>query len=308
MPKQTQAQDVLERVLDFIQTDGNLKLLEPQPRADEVSPIVKPGDPETLVLLISDLQAGHETESFNFEVLEERMNRLVERTIRIASIHKLAHPIPTLEIFLLGDLVHGERVGKTVSLDELEDVIEVQMFGVVIPLLKNAIMEFSRHFDQVNVRCVQGNHGVVSKENAGSTNWDNFIHKTLEIMFRDIPNVEFTVAHRFYQIVDVRGTKFFLAHGDQIKMWMNIPIYGVVNRGMRWRGMIPEKFDVMTLGHFHNYTAFDWNDLHIIINGTFVTDDAWCMKTIGMAGSCCQVLMSVHERRGITFTSKIQLA
>ena len=38
-----------------------------------------------------------------------------------------------------------------------------------------------------------------------------------------------------------------------------------------------------------------------------VTDDDWVTKTIGLSGSCCQVMMGVHPKKGITFFRKILL-
>ena len=299
------AAEIAQRIINYAQSDAPDPLREPPTFAP--LPMTDTGfEPETFVLLVSDLQAGHKTVTFNFEVLKERVHRLVERTLRVTALHRKSHPIPNLEVFLLGDLVHGERVGKTVDLDELEDVVKVQLFDVVIPLLEWMIEEFSTHFETVNIRCVRGNHGVVSRENANTTNWDDIAYYFLQSRFRDFKNVKFTIAERFFQLVDVMGWKFLLVHGDQIPMYLNIPIYGVTMRSMRWQKTIGA-FDVLALGHFHNFTAFDWNDSLIVINGTFVTDDEWVAKILGLKGSCCQTLMSVHPNKGVTFVSKIQL-
>jgi len=297
------AADMVARLIDYAKSNSMDPLRQP-PKDDRIIIPDTEGDPETLVLLISDLQAGHKTETFNFAVLKQRMKRLVERTLRITQLHRKSHPIPNLEIFLLGDLVHGERVGKTVDLNELQDCVSVQMFDVVIPLLEWTIEEFSQHFDNVSVRTVAGNHGVISREN--SINLDQIIYYWLASRFRDFKNVKFTVAKRFFQIVDVMGWRFLLAHGDQIKMYLNIPIYGVVNRAMRWQATLGH-FDFLTIGHFHSFTNMDWNHMSLFINGCFVTDDEWVSKTIGLTSSCNQTLMSVHPNRGVTFVSKIQL-
>ncbi|MFA5445361.1 MAG: metallophosphoesterase [Bacteroidales bacterium] len=306
MNKGNIAAEITERLIDYAKSDD----VEPLHLAPPGQPLIIPSDsdyePETFVLLLSDLQAGHKTETFNFEVLRDRMRKLVERTLRITALHRKSHPIPNLEIFLLGDLVHGERVGKTVDLDELEDVVKVQMFDVVIPLLEDAIAEFAQNFESVKVRCVRGNHGKISKENAVTSNWDDFIYYFLESRFRTTYNVEFTIAHRFFQIVDIHGWRFLLAHGDQINMYLNIPLYGLTNRSMRWQDTLGA-FDFMCVGHFHNFAMMDWNHSQIIINGCFVTDDEWVAKVLGLSGSCSQVLMSVHPKRGVTFTSKIHL-
>lgn len=298
------AAEIAERVIAYAKENPFVPIIVPPPAQSVITGTNF--DPETFVLLISDLQTGHKTKTFNFKVLGERMDHLVERTLRITELHRKSHAIPKLEIFLLGDLVHGERVGKTVDLDELEDVIKVQMFDKAIPYLAKAISTFAQHFEQVNVRCVRGNHGKVSKENANTTNWDDMIGYVLEILFKNVPNVKFDVAKDFYQFVDVEGLRFLLIHGDQIPMYLNLPLYGITARAARWQKTLGD-FDVMALGHFHNVCSQDWNGTTILVNGTFVTDDAWAQKFIGLKGSCCQTLLSVHPKKGITFTSQIYL-
>lgn len=304
--KESLISEISQRIIDYAETNA----LEPIRKPPAAEPIQIDGDAlfdeETFVLVISDLQAGHRTHSFNFEVLKERMYNLVKRTIRITALHRRSHPVRHLEVFLLGDLIHGERVGKTVNLDELEDVVKVQLFDVVIPLLEWALEELARNFETVNVRCVRGNHGKVSKFNATTTNWDDIAYYFLRSRFRDFDNMQIHIAPNFYQMVDILGWKFLIAHGDQIPMYLNIPIYGLTNRAMRWQKSIGT-FDVLVVGHFHSFATFDWNQDLIVINGTFVTDDDWVTKTLGLSGSCCQTLMSIHENKGVTFVRKVQL-
>jgi len=299
------AAEIVDRLIDYAKSNKCDPLRLP-PSKVPITVSDTDFEPETFVLLISDLQAGHLTETFNFDVLKDRMHKLVERTLRITALHRKSHAIPTLEIFLLGDLVHGENVGHTVDLNELEDTVKVQMYDVVIPLLEWAIAEFAQNFAQVNIRCVRGNHGRVSKVNAITTNWDDMCYYTLRSIFRQVDNVKFSIAKRFFQHVNVNGTRFLLAHGDQINMYLNIPLYGLTNRSMRWQDTLG-RFDVMTVGHFHNFAQMDWNHTQIIVNGCFVTDDEWVAKVLGLSGSCSQTLMSVHPKKGITFTSKIHL-
>ncbi len=49
-----------------------------------------PGKPETQVLLLSNLQYGRRTESFDMDTLEERLHFLMGKTMRIADLHRNA--------------------------------------------------------------------------------------------------------------------------------------------------------------------------------------------------------------------------
>ena len=60
---------------------------------------------------------------------------------------------------------------------------------------------------------------------------------------------------------------FLLTHGHFIKTWLNIPFYGIKEKGMRWQGSLSkeetvlinkewvkikkEYWDFIVMGHFH---------------------------------------------------------
>jgi predicted phosphodiesterase len=276
----------------------------------DVSPAkIKQGgrfDEEEFILLVSDLQAGHKTKTFNLSVLKERGKILVDRLLKITAIHRASHPVRNINLFLLGDNIHNETIGRFLGLDEFDGVVMSQIWDGAMPVLSHLIASCAKNFEKVKVYCVRGNHGNMGKLAATTTNFDDVIYHFLRLQFKEAKNVEFRIADNFYQIVRVKNTKFMLTHGDSIKMWMNIPSYGIVQRLMRWQGST-EQFDVLVLGHFHNFWHGDWNDKEFIVNGTFVTDDDWVRKNMGLSGSCVQTLLSVHERQGITFTRKIKL-
>jgi UDP-2,3-diacylglucosamine pyrophosphatase LpxH len=263
-------------------------------------------DEEEFVLLISDIQIGHKTKTFNIEVAKKRGEILIDRLAKITAIHRASHPVNNINLFLLGDLIHNETIGRFLDLDEFDVVVKKQVFEGAIPIVSRIISFCAQNFRQVNIWTCHGNHGNMGKFAATSTNFDDVIYEFLRSEFKGQKNVHFHLTENFFQIAKVMNTRFLLVHGDNIRMWMNIPTYGITQRLMRWQGSIGQ-FDVMTLGHFHNFVWEDWNDKEFVVNGTWVTDDDWVRKNMGLTGSCVQVLMSVHPRQGITFTRKIKL-
>jgi len=263
-------------------------------------------DEEEFVLLISDIQIGHKTKTFNLEVAKKRCETLIHGLSRITQIHRASHPVKNINLFLLGDLIHNETIGRFLDLDEFDVVVKKQVFGGAIPILSRIISFCAQNFEKVNIWTCRGNHGNMGKFAATSTNFDDVIYEFLRSEFKNQPNVYFHLTENFFQVAKVFNTRFLITHGDTIRMWMNIPSYGITQRLMRWQGSI-EKFDVLVLGHFHSFAHMEWNDKEFIVNGTWVTDDDWVRKTIGLTGSCSQVLLSVHPRQGITFTRRIRL-
>lgn len=131
-------------------------------------------------------------------------------------------------------------------------------------------------------------------------------YQFLAYAFRNSEHVVFHLTDNFYQITEVEGWKFLITHGDQIKMHLNLPWYSLTTKAMRWLGSIGD-FNFMVVGHFHVFSHIHWNNIEILTNGTFVTDDEWVKKVLGLSGSCCQILTSVHPRRGLAFVRAIQL-
>lgn len=285
---------------------GRLPALEESP-----PPILKngKGDEETIVLVVSDLQAGHKTPSFDAGVLEERLREYGRAVVKIVSLHRKAYPVHHCVMFWIGDNIQNDVVGRYVSLDELEMVVMDQVFGVVVPQMERFFKHLLAHFRTVTVYCVRGNHGSLGKEAAEKTNWDTVVYRIMADRFRQHSRIQFRIADQFYQIAEVRGWKFLLIHGDAIPAGSyGVPLYGVIQRLMRYNsGGVAEPFDYLVLGHFHTYANLDWNDKEVFLNGTFVSDDEWVRKKMGLASSTCQIVFGVHERRGVTFRYKIRL-
>ena len=266
------------------------------------------GDEEEVIQVLSDWQLGHKTISFNYKVAQERVQKLLKATVNIVNLHRKAYPLKKIHIFLLGDFVQSEKVGYLVDLSELESILIDQVYGHAIPLLADYIKEISKNFEQVNVYCVRGNHGRGEKGSSEKTNWDDVIYHTLKIKFSENDRINIRVAKEFYQIVDILGWKFLLAHGDQVRGGSyGIPLYALLQRMLRWATSMPFKWDFLVVGHWHNFAYLCQNNQYLLVNGTLVSDDEYVRKSYGWNASTSQVLCSVHKRKGLTWTYNLKL-
>lgn len=278
----------------------------PAPEIQQIERKYGRGDEEQMVVVVSDLQIGHQTPTTNAKIVEERAKRLTRRVVKIANLHRKAYPIRTLNVFLLGDVVHGENIGKTINLDELEMVLSKQMFEVAIPILEQMLATFVHYFEKVVVWGLVGNHGRLSKEHADTTNMDGIVYRFLVERLKNYPIEWHMEYERFYQIAEIANHRFLLIHGDQIPMALTLPYYGVTTRAMRLQGSVG-RFNYLVMGHFHVPNFLTWQDMEIVMNGTFVSDDQWVLHKLGMATQPKQVVFGVHERQGITFRYLVRL-
>lgn len=279
---------------------GNVSAIPVQEVTVPRYPVGK-GDPEEMVMLISDMQVGHMTPTTNAEVVAQRLDKYVKSALKILRLNRRAHPVDKLHIMLLGDIVHNESVGRTVSLDELEMVLSKQMFEVAVPVLENAILTLRPHFlEGVDIWAVNGNHGKMSKFNAENTNMDGIVYRFLEARLSGYKDVRFHLAHNsFYQHIEIMNHGFLVMHGDQIRMQLTLPYYGVTTRAMRLQGSVG-KFEYLILGHFHVPAMLHWIDTEIFMNGCFVSDDQWGLKVLGMSGVPKQLMFFVHGKQGVS--------
>lgn len=198
-------------------------------------------------------------------------------------------------------------MGYVVDLDHLEDVLAVQLFHHCIPALMAFFAEMLQIFAEVRVWCVRGNHGSMGRFTAAeTTNFDDVAYYFLQMFFRDNPRIKFNIADKFYNEAVVLGKKFVLVHGDKIPSTWSIPFYGITTRSMRWQGSIGD-YEYLCLGHFHTYNMLEVSNRTVFMNGTFLSDDEWTIKTLGWTSSVCQMLLGVHPKRGVSFVRRIAL-
>jgi hypothetical protein len=298
----------------------------------------KPASDEAQVALFSDAHPGVVTKSFNSKVFQKRIETYTRKVIELGQIHSLRRPIRELHLFMIGDLVNGEKVNKNVNMDEFEFSVDVQIFEVFAPSVCKMLLTFANFYEHVYVHVVYGNHGSpAGRDSAYSTNWDIISMRHVSALLKDVPNLSFNIeAQSHYQIVDVQGYYFLLQHGDHIPSYLSTPIYGITNRALkmhavesmkrelvtsiitavREEGMTPEHavnrltsapFSYFILGHFHHITNFEVGNLEIITNGTFKSDDQYVLKRMGLGTSPKQVTFGVTQKRGMTWFYKIHL-
>lgn len=266
------------------------------------------GDEEEVVLVISDLQIGHTTPTTDAKIVQARLQRLARRFVKIVGVHRKAYPIKKLHVFLLGDIVHGESVGHTVGLDELEHVLMDQMFKIACPALEKLLVALLPHFpDGIDVWTASGNHGRLDKFHADSTNMDTIVYRFLEARLANQKGIRWHIAdQQFYQMVEICNHKFLVFHGDAIPMYLTLPYYGLTTRAMRLQGAVGN-FDYMVTGHFHVASSLCWNAMEIFVNGCFVTDDQWVLKKLGMSSTAKQIAFGVHPNQGVSWRYHIKL-
>ncbi len=261
---------------------------------------------EVQIALLSDGQVGLRTKTYNSLVFKKRTLRQYEKICRFADIHRKFCPVKQLNLFMLGDEVEGELVGKQVMLDELEFGVRDQK-QLVVQEYTNMVINFLQYYDVVEIDCVAGNHGAMGKQFSQTTNYSLEVFDLLKMALKNYPQVKINVVDDdFYFIRKIKNTRFLGLHGDKIPMYLSLPYYGIDRRALRWKNALPD-WDVLCMGHFHSLSFFQSSGIPVFINGTVCSDSRYVAQWLGIKEIAESWTMFVGSKYGITAMHKIDL-
>jgi len=257
---------------------------------------------EKAVVLWGDMHIGR----YSVELMEKKVKAFYSAIVKMVETQRSSIPIKDLHIFMLGDVVDGDEIFPAQSYEQKFYLME-QMFTYGLPMVTNLINQLSNHFESITVSCVPGNHGRKSKLTDTRLNFDTIFYEACKLAMANNERVKWNITWSWYQVVEIYGNRFLLTHGANIRSWLNIPFYGIIQKGMRWQGSLPEEWNYLCMGHFHTNLFFKWNNFKTFMNGTWLDNDDYALRELGMDSSTEQVLFGVSQRKGTTWRYDIKL-
>lgn len=278
-------------VLEELWIPGGVTPYHPQPSSQIV---------EAQLLHLSDLQIGKVTEDYNIEVFGERMEQLFKTTVDLCELHRKGRPVNELFISMNGDLVEGEGVFPGQPWVSQVGVFRQAVLGAEI--LATQIARVSPNYEKIRIVVTGGNHGkgYAMKSFAASSNWDLVLGELVKHQMCGLKNVEVEVVDNWYRVTEVNGVKIMQTHGDVIRSGGDTPFTAIVKRVSRWRDSIPEGFDVLLIGHFHNFAELAWNGAKVFMNGSPESSNDFAQSYMGMASEPMQTVMFLHPNLKVT--------
>lgn len=254
------------------------------------------------VALLSDLQTGKITPDYNSEVAAERVALYAQEIIRIArSTGSRICVVP-----MLGDMVEGVDIfpGQQWLIDS---TLYRQVFDTTPVIITEFLRTLLTHFDSVRVEAVQGNHGRLGRKGmfGPEDNADKMVYRVAELMLRDEPRLSWNIAdpvgeRAWYKIMHVGNYRAMLIHGDQIRGSMGFPWYGLGKKVHSWAsGGIPETFDDLMMGHYHQMAAVPLNHRTVWANGSTESTNTFAAETLAAQSSPGQWVLTVDGVAGV---------
>ena len=260
---------------------------------------------QKIVVQCNDVHLGR----YTVEELDRKCDIFYDAILSVTETQRTAIPINELVIVFNGDIVDGDKVFSSQSYEQKFFLME-QIFTYGMPRFTNILNRLSDHFSKVTVYTAPGNHGRKDskrKEGDKRLNFDNIFYEALKLATSENKKIDWHIDWGWYQVADIMGYKFLMTHGANIRSWLNIPFYGIIQKGMRWQGSLPQNWDYLLLGHFHTSLNFKWNNFKTFMSGTWLDNDDYALEELGMDSSTEQTILGVSAKRGVTWKYDINL-
>ena len=176
---------------------------------------------EVPVLMVSDLQIGKSTPSFNSEVARHRMREYATKASNaIQGRQKQDICITRIHIWLLGDIVEGEDIFPGQAHEIHESLME--QITDAVTMLTEFVQEIHRIFTaKIHITGVVGNHGRLGRKGQYSqaSNADKIVYRMLQLSLGNTSRISYKLpapADKGWHVVDVIGNyRCLLVHGDE---------------------------------------------------------------------------------------------
>lgn len=240
---------------------------------------------------------------YNMAIAKERARTFVTVAIDLLRRHLAGGKYPGVVFILGGDMLSGDIHEE---LSETNEVPTMPALLELVGVLGWCIRTLADEFGAVFAPCVTGNHGRTSRKprakRRNHTNFDWLLYQLLARYFESDKRVSFLIPEGPDAYFKIFGTRYLLTHGDQFRGGDGmIGALGPIARGdkkKRARNVQTDKsFDVMLLGHWHQYIHMN----RFIVNGTLKGYDEYADANNFDVEPAQQALWITHPEHGITF-------
>lgn len=214
-----------------------------------------------MVLVVSDLHCGievnHYLNHFDSNILADRFVTCLSKVIEIQNRHQ-SENITVLISEVISGLIH-----ENLRCENNENIIE--QFLTVTQYISDFLTELSKHFNNVEVLVMPGNHSRVTPKKESSLkgeNIDNLLIPYLSAVLQNISNIHFHKNNIDESIAmfSVRNNTIYAVHGDK-----DTPNNVVQNLTMQY-GICPK---LIYMGHRHK------NSMETVYNTKVISAGCW---------------------------------
>ena len=240
--------------------------------------------------------------AFNRDIGIARAKRFINVGVDLVTQHMTKAKYDYGVFAIGGDMLSGNIHEELRETNEYP--IHVTLLSVADTLI-SAITKLHDTFGRVYVPVVVGNHGRLSRKpvykNRAFENYDWLLAQIVARHFKGEKAIEFDITEGSEIFYSVYGTKYFLQHGDDFiggggisgpfTPWMLGDL-----RKRRRQDAIKQSYDVLIMGHWHQYTPLR----RLIVNGSLKGFDEYSKHRGFDFEPPIQAVWVTHPENGIT--------
>lgn len=221
------------------------------------------GQKTSLILALSDLHFGKQTEVFNLQ-------RAKDRLLSIADALSY-QPLPELDeivVLIMGDCIEGEDIFPTQA--HHIECSALEQTKACTESIWTLLLKLKAKFNlPIRIETCPGNHGRTSRTANEKTNWDNVIYHILNVMVTMAHDPMITMNCNFeeFRRFKVKDKVGLITH-------QGVKHTGTPSMREKVAGWSQSKqFDFLVHGHWHEWHVGNWLGKCVVGNGCLCGPD-----------------------------------
>lgn len=256
-----------------------------------------------LIIHLTDIHCGVDIQSefntFNFEVLKQRLKKYLDEINEI----RLTYKAQNAYVILGGDMIQG-LIHTNARIEAKENIVNQIM--QVSDLVGDFVFELSKMFQYVEVHTTAGNHSRVTENKEESTRGENFdllVPYACKKELQNIANVRFmdNVLECDIATLKVRGHMIYATHGD--KDTAKNVVYHMTTFARKAKLPLP---DICYLGHRHTNGLTTVDDVKVVESGCVDGMDSFAIDK-RLVGTAEQTVTVITENKRIKALCDVQI-
>ena len=294
----------------------------------------KGNTPQTVVAPLSDTHIGEHVDyeemaglnSYNFDIFNKRLYGWASQLLTLVELRRQFVPIDKLTIPMLGDMISGDIHDELIKTN-LDNCLQQMIRGA--NLIAQALMYLAPHFKEIEVSCVVGNHGRMTRKPPMKNkymDWDYMLYQWIAAFCKEQSNITFHIPKSYMSIINVCNRNILIMHGDNIagggsrtsvtRLLTSLRSVvqfrkGLENEIERLNGaskkQIPSTFDSVMMGHFHRCDELDIGTGQALICGCMKGGDEFALQRLGAITKPQQIVTYWHPKYGMIGKETIYL-
>lgn len=244
-----------------------------------------------LIVTLFDIHAGMNVDNcfntFNDDILRERMHKYLDKIIEIQNRHQ-SENVCVIMSELLSGYIH-----PTIRIENNQNLIE--QFVSVCEYISEFLAELSKHFISVSVFMAPGNHSRLTPNKDQSLRNENMDLLALPYLRAKLQNIDNVLIHDndvdcMIAMFRVRNQTIFAVHGDKTSM------NNVADKLTAFIGFRP---NLIYMGHMHTNAMTTFYDTKCIQAGSLMGGgDGYCLDHM-LKNKPEQIVSVISDENGL---------